>query len=345
MEDVSMRLADAKEAIARSFSTYKSYYDKTHKPLPEYKVGDFVSIRLDRHPVAIIKRNKLSAQKLPPYEILEILAGGRALRLKIPENLGIHDVISVQNVDKALDPKNDAFGRNPGTIEQRIITHRDTPQRGRRYRVRLKSQWADEDRWIYPGRNFENLPRALCEEYDATLLHTAEALTASFMRDYPTKPPEPGQQLERPILYISRSTLPYETRYEASELEMACLAWAVGRLRQYLEGSPFKVFTDHSAIPGILRSSASTSYSLRLDKFCMQLMPFVDNMDITHRPGKSIPHVDCLSRNVGTGTSQSEMGGTVGESLATWVVESRGRQTELTCWEPAGADEARRLGG
>jgi hypothetical protein len=91
----------------------------------------------------------------------------------------------------------------------------------------------------------------------------------------------------------------------------------VGRLRQYLEGSPFKVFTDHSAIPGILRSSASTSYSLHLDKFRMQLMPFVDKMEITHRPGKSIPHVDCLSRNVGTVTSQSEMGGTVGESQAT----------------------------
>jgi len=62
-----------------------------------------------------------------------------------------------------------------------------------------------------------------------------------------TKPPGPGQKLERPILYISRATLPYETRYEASELEMACLARAVSRLRQYLEGSPFKVFTDHSA--------------------------------------------------------------------------------------------------
>jgi hypothetical protein len=84
-----------------------------------------------------------------------------------------------------------------------------------------------------------------------------------------------------------------------------------------LEGSPFKVFTDHSAIPRILRSSASTSYSLRLDKFRMQLMPFVANMDITHRPGKCIPYVDCLSRYVGTGTSQSEAGGTVAKSLAT----------------------------
>jgi hypothetical protein len=66
MEDISIRLADVKEAIARSFSTYKSYYDKTQKPLPDYKVRDFVSIRLDRYPLAIIKRNKLSTQKLLP---------------------------------------------------------------------------------------------------------------------------------------------------------------------------------------------------------------------------------------------------------------------------------------
>ena len=141
-----MRLADAKEAIARAFTTYKAYYDRAHTALPEYKPGDFVSIRLDRHPVSIIKRNKLSAQKLLPYEVLEVLAGGQVLRLKIPGNLGIHDVVSVQNVDKASDPKDDAFGRHPEHIDQRIIAHRDTAKRGRRYRVRLKSRWADEYR-------------------------------------------------------------------------------------------------------------------------------------------------------------------------------------------------------
>jgi hypothetical protein len=54
---------------------------------------------------------------------------------------------------------------------------------------------------------------------------------------------------------------------------MAYLAWAVGRLWQLMEGSPLKI-------------------SLNL-----QLIPFVDNKDITHRPGKSIPHVDCLSHD------------------------------------------------
>jgi hypothetical protein len=70
--------------------------------------------------------------------------------------------------------------------------------------------------------------------------------------------------------------------------------------------------------------------------------PFVDNVDIVRQPGKSIPHIGCLSRNIGSGTSQSEAGGTVGESLATWIGESRDRQTELACWEPAVAAEVRR---
>jgi vacuolar-type H+-ATPase subunit C/Vma6 len=126
-------LQTQKKPSPDQFSTYKTYYDQTYTALPEYIPEDFVSIRLDRHPVSIIKRNKLSAQKLPPYEILEVLAGGRALRLKIPANLGIHDVISVQNVDRASDPRDDAFGRHPGQTGQRIITHRDTAKHGRRY--------------------------------------------------------------------------------------------------------------------------------------------------------------------------------------------------------------------
>jgi len=67
--------------------------------------------------------------------------------------------------------------------------------------VRLKSRYADEDKWVYPGKNFENLPRSLCEEYDASVLQ-AETMTASLISSYRTKPPGPGQELERPILYI-----------------------------------------------------------------------------------------------------------------------------------------------
>jgi len=59
-------------------------------------------------------------------------------------------------------------------------------------------------------------------------------------------------------------------------------------------------------------------------------MPFVDNMETTHRPGKSIPHVDCLSRNVSSGTSQPDSaGGTVPRQLAPHAVEIEGRKVKV----------------
>jgi hypothetical protein len=109
--------------------------------------------------------------------------------------------------------------------------------------------------------------------------------------------PPNGKRIERPVLFISRATHDYEVNYQASELELACLSWAVTvRLRQYLDGAKFTVITDHSSINEILNSSPNTSYSLRLDKFRMSLMPFIDNMTVVYRPGKAIPHVDCISR-------------------------------------------------
>jgi len=126
-------------------------------------------------------------------------------------------------------------------------------------------------------------------------------------------PPE-GKTVERPILFIPRATHGYEVNYQASELELACLNWAVAvGLRQYLDGAKFTVITDHSAINEILNSSPNTIYSLRLDKFWMSLMPFIDNMTVIYRPGKPTPHVDCISRRrYIAGHDQSEKEG--GES-------------------------------
>jgi hypothetical protein len=49
---------DAREAITKAFRTYKHYYDLNRWPIPKYKAGDFVSIRLDKHPVSIVKASK-----------------------------------------------------------------------------------------------------------------------------------------------------------------------------------------------------------------------------------------------------------------------------------------------
>lgn len=59
------RLQDAQQAIVKGLESYKSYYDRRHRPILKYKVGDYASLRLERHSVTIIKLNKLSQQKFP----------------------------------------------------------------------------------------------------------------------------------------------------------------------------------------------------------------------------------------------------------------------------------------
>src|SRR5258705_12818938 len=72
LEQVKIRISDAQEAIRFAAALQKWYYDSKHGTLPDYKVGDYVSVRLDKHP-SFVRHNKLSQQKLPPCKIMEIL--------------------------------------------------------------------------------------------------------------------------------------------------------------------------------------------------------------------------------------------------------------------------------
>ena len=49
----------------------------------------------------------------------------------------------------------------------------------------------------------------------------------------------------RPIVYISRATLDNEQNWTPMELEAGCVVWSIRRLRRYLFGVYFLVFTDH----------------------------------------------------------------------------------------------------
>jgi len=190
----------------------------------------------------------------------------------------------------------------------KIVDHRDTPVRGRKYCVHYGGWEKDHDHWKFLGKSFENIDRTSVQAYEDLLAegqaHTAQTYTTKSETTVETAAehriviPLEGKTIERPVLHISRATHDYEVNYLASELELACLNWVVTvRLRQYLDGAKFTVITDHSAINEMLNSSPNTAYSLRLDKFRMSLMPFIDNMTIVYRPGKSIPpHVDCISR-------------------------------------------------
>lgn len=313
LEASQIRLKDAQQAIIKATEAYKRYYDGRHSPIFPYKVGDYASIRLDKHPVAIIKRNKLSQQKLPPYKVTRIVSEGRAIELDIPPNLGIHPVVSIQHVEHAPCPADDPFKRTstkealsikttqPNTSNAQIIDSRKTKTGKQKYKIHWLGQGAETDEWVPVLKIDENL----VTDYKQSIQTQQSDLAQSFLANSPmrkvdhpfkTVRPKPGHPIERPILYISRGTKPYEKSYEATELELSCANWAITRLRQYLEGSKFTLVSDHEPLKKVLHSSASTQYSLRIDKYRMLLMPFMDSMTVLWKPGLTLTNVDPLSR-------------------------------------------------
>ena len=57
----------------------------------------------------------------------------------------------------------------------------------------------------------------------------------------------------RPIVYISRATLDNEQNWTPMELEAGCVVWSIRRLRRYLFGVYFLVFTDHQYLQQICK--------------------------------------------------------------------------------------------
>ena len=95
LEKLQNKIRDAMETMRYAVICQKKYYNQCHSKLPPYKIGDFVTLRLDLHSIAIIRHNKLSQQKLPPCRITRIISGGRAVELDLPKSMGIHLVVSI----------------------------------------------------------------------------------------------------------------------------------------------------------------------------------------------------------------------------------------------------------
>ena len=55
----------------------------------------------------------------------------------------------------------------------------------------------------------------------------------------------------RPILYISRATLDSERHGTPLDLEAGSIVWSIKRLRDYLWGTKFRIFSDHKALESI----------------------------------------------------------------------------------------------
>lgn len=110
----------------------------------------------------------------------------------------------------------------------------------------------------------------------------------------------PTNQIQ-PILFLSRKLTPTESRYTATELEVACLVWCCKLLRIRLQSSvfPIVVLTDHAATKGIVEQTnlKSTDLNKLNPKLTTASTLFGSfRFHVKHIPGRINMVPDALSR-------------------------------------------------
>jgi len=114
------------------------------------------------------------------------------------------------------------------------------------------------------------------------------------------------------VYCASRMTTEAESRYHSSKLELMCIVWAVLKLRQFLLGVRFTVYTDCQALVYLNSFKGTSSQIARWDDSLQEF-----DFAMKYRPGIRMGHVDALSR---APISSSEE--TVDEQLDVCVVLS-----------------------
>ena len=95
----------------------------------------------------------------------------------------------------------------------------------------------------------------------------------------------------RPIVYISPATLDNEQNWTPMELEAGCVVWSIRRLRRYLFGVYFLVFTDHQCLQQICKIGETKPRVQRWMKFLSAY-----NFRLSYRRGQENANADFLSR-------------------------------------------------
>ena len=95
----------------------------------------------------------------------------------------------------------------------------------------------------------------------------------------------------KPIGFWSRSLLPAEENYSASERECLAVVWALKTLRPYLMYEKFTVYTDHAALHWLL---TITDPSGRLIRWRLRLAEY--DFEVKYKKGKANTQADALSR-------------------------------------------------
>ena len=94
----------------------------------------------------------------------------------------------------------------------------------------------------------------------------------------------------RPLGFLSRTTMPNERNWSATELECAAIVWAVEKNRQLFYGIPFVVVSDHQPLKNLESSFTKVNR--------VQRWYFLSAYSYTleYRPGKVNGNADLLSR-------------------------------------------------
>ena len=95
----------------------------------------------------------------------------------------------------------------------------------------------------------------------------------------------------KPVLYFSMKTTPQESKYHSYELETLAIVRALQRMRVYLYGRPFKIYTDCAALRYTLTKK---DLNPKIARWWLLIQEF--EFEILYRPGTKMQHVDCLSR-------------------------------------------------
>lgn len=120
---------------------------------------------------------------------------------------------------------------------------------------------------------------------DASLIAAGAVLTQEFE--------EEGEKVQKVIAYFSAKFSPQQRNYTTTERECLALILSIEKFRVYVEGAPFTIVTDHSALRWLMNTRDLKG---RLARWAMRLQPFISDMSIVHRAGKDMQFPDALSR-------------------------------------------------
>jgi len=112
---------------------------------------------------------------------------------------------------------------------------------------------------------------------------------------------QPGRQLKSMGFYI-RALQPEQLKYSATEKECLGLVWAMVHLLHFVEGSRFKVRTDHECLSWIYRLKTATG---RLLRWRLRLAEI--DFEVKYKKGANHHLPDALSRIPTTGLDHKEL--------------------------------------